>query len=512
MEEIETKPGGMQSQKEKNIRKITQFYYSRSDVQDSIFKFSKNREISPRYFEGFGKRPDTLQFRGDVLGLAKRGATSFHCSEELWKDPLKIKTGMDKKDADELRVGWDLLIDIDCEHGIKYSKLAAESIVESFNQHGIKNVGIKFSGSKGFHILLPWKSFPKNINGLETKDLFPELPRSLVLYMKNYSASILKSKLDVDFEKDFAKSLKTGFICKKCRNFSQEYRNVEFRCEKCQIFEIRKFRMGTRGSLPKCYKCKNELKFKPLDKFLECERCDLNSIKNPENFTREEKDLYSLMGLDLVLVSPRHLFRMPYSLHEKSALVSVVLSYEELKNFKLSDADPLRIKIKDFMPPSEENESAEFVMQALDWIKSAGLDKDYEKKAEGKYQNYKSVKLENLKDSEFPPVILKILEGVGDGKKRAVFALINFFRSIGMEKEELEKRIYEWNDKNEVPLKKGYIGSQLEWSYKRKPLMPPNFSSEFYNGLGAVPNQEEIRLKNPVNYTVRKNFLENKNK
>jgi len=79
-----------------------------------------------------------------------------------------------------------------------------------------------------------------------------------------------------------------------------------------------------------------------------------------------------------------------------------------------------------------------------------------------------------------------------------------------MEKEELEKRLYEWNEKNEVPLKKGYISSQLTWSYQRKPLMPPNFSSEFYQGLGAIPNQEELKSKNPVTYTVKKNFFESR--
>ncbi|PIO07339.1 hypothetical protein COU59_03460, partial [Candidatus Pacearchaeota archaeon CG10_big_fil_rev_8_21_14_0_10_34_12] len=135
----------IESSKEKKIRKITQMYYSNPEVQKAIYEFSKKREISPRYFEGFGKRPDSLQFKGDVFSLAKKGATSFHCSEELWSDPLKIDTGMTKDQADELRIGWDLLIDIDCEHGIKYSKLAAKAIVETFKQHGIKNVGVKFS-------------------------------------------------------------------------------------------------------------------------------------------------------------------------------------------------------------------------------------------------------------------------------------------------------------------------------------------------------------------------------
>jgi len=178
----------------------------------------------------------------------------------------------------------------------------------------------------------------------------------------------------------------------------------------------------------------------------------------------------------------------------------------------MKNADPLRIKIKNFIPNSVENESAEFVMQALDWIKSAGLDKDYERRSEGKYENFKSIKLENLKDTQFPPTIIKILEGVKDGKKRALFALINFFRSIGLEKEELEKRIFDWNKKNETQLKKGYITAQLSWSYRRKPIMPPNFSSDYYQAMGAIPNSEELRLKNPVSYATVKNLEENKKK
>jgi DNA primase catalytic subunit len=33
----------------------------------------------------------------------------------------------------------------------------------------MKNIGIKFSGSKGFHILIPWKAFPEEINGEKSK-------------------------------------------------------------------------------------------------------------------------------------------------------------------------------------------------------------------------------------------------------------------------------------------------------------------------------------------------------
>lgn len=498
-------------EREAKIRSITQLYYSRPDIQKAIFDFSKNREISPRYYEGFGKRPDSFQYKGDVFSLVKKGATSFHCSEELWSDPMKIVTGMSRKDSDEIRIGWDLLIDIDCDQGIEFSKYAAISIVKTFEQHGIKNMGVKFSGSKGFHILLPWKSIPKNINGIETCNLFPEFPRKLAAYIRNYSEKVMRDDLPKDFENRLKNKLKQGYKCKKCGEFAANFLKVEFSCKSCNIFEEKIFRDG-KGVRPNCYKCKRPMEFKPITPFRVCEKCEINSLNEPENFTQAPvNNLYDLMGIDIVLVSPRHLFRMPYSLHEKTSLVSVVIDKDKIMKFdKVKDADPLRAKVKNFMPDCEENEAAELVMQAFDWAKESGFDKEIDKKVNGKYADFKPVKLGKINDSQFPPCIKKILEGVkDDGRKRALFAILNLFRSIGMERVDLEKRIYEWNEKNEIPLKKGYINSQLIWSYRRKPIMPPNCKS-FYQNIGVCsPDKLCSKIKNPVNYVMRKNFIEN---
>jgi hypothetical protein len=78
-----------------------------------------------------------------------------------------------------------------------------------------------------------------------------------------------------------------------------------------------------------------------------------------------------------------------------------------------------------------------------------------------------------------------------------------------MNKEDMENKIYSWNQKNSTPLKKGYIDSQLQWAYKKKPIMPPN-CKEFYSNLGVcMPDNYCQKIKNPVNYTVKKNFLKN---
>lgn len=413
---MEQKP---QSIREQRIRKITQLYYSRPDIQKAMFEFSKNREIVPSYFEGFGKRPDSFQYIGDIFGLVKKGATSFNCSEELWSDPLKIVTGMSETQANELRIGWDLLIDIDSRY-IDYSKISAQIIINLLKFHGIKNIGVKFSGSKGFHIIVPWKAFPEEINEVLAKDMFPEWPRVITKYLIEQTKKQLIEKI-------------------------------------------------TDLTRPSKY---------------------VKDFQAPEKVTP-----------DLVLVSPRHLFRMPYSLHEKTALASVVLSSDEIEDFQLKDADPLKLKVKNFMPDSKKGEAYELLIQALDWHKENNLNEK-----EPKNFDYKPIQLKNLSEQNFPPCIKGILQGLVDGKKRALFILINLLRSVGMERDELEKRTEEWNKKNNPKLKEGYIKSQLSWSYKKKPVMPPN-CKEFYQGIGVCQPDDFCRLiKNPVSYVVRKSF------
>ena len=414
---------GIQSFKEQRIRKITQMYYSRQDVQKTIFEFCKNREICPKYFEGFGKRPDSFQYQGDIFELVKKGTTSFNCSEELWSDPLKIQTGMEKNQLNNLRIGWDLLIDIDSKY-IDYSKISAELVIDFLRFHRIKNIGVKFSGSKGFHILVPWKAFPKEVNEVKTSDMFPEHPRIITRYITE--------------------------------------------------------------------KIKKQL----IEKITDLER--------PSKYVKDFQAPKEVMP-DIMVVSPRHLFRTPYSLHEKTALASVVLNPDEIKDFQLIDADPLKAKIKNFMPDVEEGEASELLMQALDWYRENNLEVEDKKKT----FDYKPIKLSNLSEKNFPPCIQRILNGLSDGQHRSLFALINLFRSVGMDKDELEKRIEDWNKKNNPPIKEGYIKSQLSWNYRRKPIMPSN-CKEFYQGIGdCLPDNFCKLIKNPVNYVIRKNLQAN---
>jgi DNA primase catalytic subunit len=414
----------VKSEREERIRKITHLYYSNPKIQKAMFDFSINREISPRYFEGFGKRPDSFQYTSDIFELVKKGATSFHCSEEHWENPLEIKTGMSEKELNGLRIGWDLILDIDSKY-LDYSKIYAKILIDFLEFSGVSNIGVKFSGSKGFHLIIPWKAFPKEINGVKTSDMFPEWPRILVNYIMEKS----KNKL---------------------------------------IEEITK-------------------------------------LTTPNKYIKDFQAPKEVIP-DLILVSPRHLFRMPYSLHEKTALASVVIDKKRVLEFLPKDADPFKIEVRNFIPDCKEGEAGRLLMQALDWKRETAPSE------EKKNIEYKPIQITDRSEKNFPPCIKKILLGIEDGKKRALFALINFLRSVGTEKDELEKIIYSWNEKNKPPLHAGYLKAQISWALKKKPVMPPN-CREFYQGVGVcVPDELCEKIKNPVNYIVRKNFLSSRGK
>ena len=511
---------------EKRIREITFIYYSRPDIKKAIFDFSQNRECIPRYFEGFGKRPDIFQYEGDILEQVKRGATSFHCSEELWKDPLEISTEMSRQELDSVRIGWDLLLDIDSPY-LEYSKIYAELLIQVLKLHGVENIGVKYSGSKGFHIIIPWKAFPKEIYKQKTKDMFPEWPRIICEYLSSIVKEKLEDKLyDLQGESlvriaEKAGKNKEDLIireCVSCKRPATKKHLITFFCPYCKTERI--MQPKTRRVL-KCPDCSKELIEKKREEIYVCEFCNFNSEKNPEMF--EEKRLVTehFIEADLILVSPRHLFRMPYSLHEKTTLSSIVIDKDKIKNFQITDAKPFKIEIKNFYPDAKEAEAKNLLLQALDWqeqidkqekliqekrFKSTGQENRKISKLAGLER--KKISIPNPTEDILPPCIRLLSKGIKqDGRKRALFLLLNFYTSIGVPYEEIEKRIFEWNEKNYSQLKKGYIQSQINWYIKNTARMPPNCDKTNYRDLNVCkPDELCKRIKNPVNYSVKKYF------
>lgn len=508
-------------EKRDRINQVAYSYYARKDVQQAIFNFCKNRETVPRYFEGFGKRPDIMDYPSDLMLHVKKGATSFHCSEEIWENPLDIVTGMNEQEANKKRIGWDFLIDIDSKY-LDYSKIAAELIIRALSYHGIKNIGVKYSGSKGMHILVPWKAFPKEFGGEKTSEKFPEWPRIIAAYLQEMVKDDLNNSiLQLSDRQTLEKSgeLISKHLCPNCHKELTTQTVSRYLC-KNQKCKSEMTSMKSNRKLLRCPSCNGDMDKVSEEIIYICENCKTNSAKlnaaissfggQTRESDRKEAEIEETLStksyeasVDIVLVSSRHLFRVPYSLHEKTRLASIVLKKEEVKDFNPLMADPLKVEIRDFNPKSEEGEARELLSQALDWQQKK------EKKVRKEF-NGEAINLKNLeiKEEFFPECIKKILSGIKqDGRKRALFILLAFLRSLEMPKEYIESRIDEWNKKNYKPLQDGYIKSQIDWFEKNK-ILPPNCGSHYYKELNI---KCDCGVKNPLSFTIKK-ALQNKGK
>ncbi len=478
-------------------------FYKRADIQQAMVEHALNKEIGVRYGDGFGKRPDIIMYPKEVLELALNGVTSFHASEEIWDNPLSISSEMSRKELDELRIGWDLVLDIDCPDW-EISKLTTHLFIKALKDNEIKEISVKYSGNKGFHIGVPFEVFPQEVAGKKTKDLFPEGPKKIAQYLLNIITTRYVQVKDnkIFFDNDYAFTLselkeKFGeqkFLINKCLKCKKEIKEakkeiIEFICPKCEekIVDDKEFL--------KCKKCNILMnKMEHTKSLCPCGSNEYNSIFDP----------LSIIEVDTILISSRHLFRMPYSLHEKSGLVSLPIDPDKVMQFEKEMAHPNTVTISaiKFMDRNISGESGRrLLLNALDFEVKIEEERDY-----GQEMKFEEVKIESpIKEDFFPPCIKQILNnGLEDGKKRAVFILSNFLGKIGWEKKEIESYLLKWNrEKNRAPLRDNYIVGQMK-SFVAGAKLPPNCSNEaYYKDLGVCHSDALCgRLKNPVNYTI----------
>ncbi len=409
-----------------------QDYYSRDDIQKAILDLAKNREIAGVFKTGsFGNRPNVLVYPNDIIEMVKTGIIEFHSSLERWSNPMALRSD----NYNELRIGWDLILDIDCKE-FEHARLGSMVICKALEKHSIKNYSLKYTGGKGFHIGIPWESIPNIIDYKKAVQLFPDVARHMGLYLKSYT----KDKLGDAFLKKY----KPEELAKQTG--------------------------------------------KPLGKILD----------------EDNIDPFQIIDIDPVLISSRHLFRMPYSINRKTGLVSVPIRPEDLSRFRKDDAHPDMVKVEQkFLEKWKVGEANILVAEAVDWWarKQIAERKSFERK----------VRITKAIPQElFPPCVQNVREGLADGRKRSVFILINFLSTLKWKREDMENLILDWNKKNKPPLPENYIRGQLRWHKNRgKIILPPNCLNEgFYQSFGACkPDNfcgKDRSVKNPVNYPFRK--------
>jgi len=361
--------------------------------------------------------------------------------------------------------------------------------------------------------------------------MFPEWPRAIskyIMYKIRTPYNKEATKLDINFEAlkertNLSKQDVIETICPNCEGSAKKGKIVTYQCPECKSqiqrpnSKITKRKlMCTNNSCPgyleiiekrDYFYCEN-CKYSSFDKKLKSDKKVIHTKEAKqssysENF-EEQISGAKMASLDLVLVAPRHLFRAPYSLHEKTRLASVTITKDQIDSFNPKDANPLKIKIKDFYPKTNEAEATHLLESALAWKKIH--DEQDQQEIKKKYKTYEKidVKPDSIPENLFPKPIKKLLKGLQEGRKRGLFVLLTFLRSLNFSPEYINKKIREWNDLNDPPLKEGYVKSQINWHLKqRKQILPPNYRNDnFYKDLKLIDVYP--KEKNPIPEVLRK--------
>ncbi|MEM5766543.1 MAG: hypothetical protein QW423_02845 [Candidatus Aenigmatarchaeota archaeon] len=415
-------------------------WYSRESVLKAIVEAAKNREVVAVYHDGiFGKRPDMLQYIQDILQSVAKGAISFHGSLERWQQPMKLDVGLSKAQLDAMRIGWDVLFDVDVDD-FEIAKATVRQLIEAFKDHGVSSYSVKFTGGSSFHVGIPFEALPEKINAQPTAAQYPEILQKIIEYVKWYIKDQLKEEISALAKPEEIASK----IGKTLKDITENGEIAPFKIISMDIF----------GS--------------------------------------------------------RHLFRLPYSLHEKTFNVSLPIKPEQVDRFEVQQALPEKVKVEEkfLVAKSSLHDAEALVIEALDWST-----KHLVETREEIPKIFVRKKVKTIPEDLFPPCIKSILQGLSDGRKRGLFVLTNFLKNAGWNLDKIENKILEWNSKNIPPLRNSYLRTQLRWHFRQeRNLLPPNCNNEnFYKSMGVckpdelcTDNSDKIMIKNPVNYPFKK--------
>jgi len=420
-----------------NLKLVARKVYSNKEIRELLYNFFSHREVMVRTAQNKVIRPAPVINEADIMALVNIGAISFHASIDKY-DQERIGEGTYNI------VGRDLVVDIDIKYlpkdlGYEHPYELAKEIVKVMYDHVLsrmhcKSLWIKYSGNRGFHIVIPYEEIPKTILGLPFNEYALVFHRSLLLLLKYIAYSYLEDSVLMD--------------------------------------------------------------------------------------TRETVTSEDIVDIDLQIASPRHMIRAPYSVHEKTGLVSVVVPIKGLMSFDIESAKP---PIDEIIPlPSEYIENNEFIEDILVYtfivsssefrlenvFRELSL-KKLAKKIRTRHAYYRK-KLSKINYEDiYPPCVRRMLEGLEDGRKRSLFHLTTFFKAIGLPADEVLLKLKEWNQKNKEPLSDKMIEYTVKYHYdenrKYLPYSCQRIKEEFGDTICKPDKYCKLyQVKHPLSYFYKR--------
>ena len=428
----------MKAPSKRYLKDLSRKWYSRDDVAEFIYEYicKHCRESMGFDVDGRVSRPLYVYHPEDVIDYAGVIA-SYHASI----DRYEVYPGLVRDLPPS--VGWDLIIDIDCKPlQLSDAKLEAWELAKHLTTEFIRflvytfyedNVYVKYSGNRGFHIIIPWESLPREVLGYSLLDYKEELYKTVLIFVRDLIECIYHDLLKSYYE--------------------------------------------------------------PISKY----------------------PFHEYVDVDLHVASPRHMIRVPYSINEKTGLVSVIIPNDDLDDFVPEENATIDID-KVYFPKIKNQENLymyDFFIYALLYrlYHFIAASEDQRSRYVGllynSFKNGVDVPIENEEDL-YPPCIRNILEGLEDGRKRSLFVLVNFFRLIGKSPSETMNILQEWNKRNAEPLRDRLLEYAVQYHYDRSKYLPYSCQRmrEELGDIGVCKPDEVCSLvKNPVSYFFRKKAL-----
>ncbi|MBR9700836.1 hypothetical protein GOV11_03145, partial [Candidatus Woesearchaeota archaeon] len=373
---------------------------------------------------------------------------------------------------------------------------------------------VKFSGNKGWHIGIPFEAFPPVMLSAEGEDiptssLFPELPRAIAGYLVEYIGNTENGLVKMDQDKvTFGGKIKSSLsdLAKKVGKSKDDLigrydpKTGKFISKTEGFYQLM---CGSCGHHGKRYA--QDEKEKVEEKDHACPKCgtymDWHSLSRGDVETKDIQYRFrvdQVVEIDTILLASRHLYRMPYSLHEKSVLASVVIDPDDILTFKKEDADPNSVEFsRMFLDPETSAGDADTLARKA-WEYS--LREQPQQRPRGEFEEVG----EAIPEDKFPPCIKGILAGLPDGRKRSMFALTNFLKVCGWTDAMIDDKLHEWNEKNPEKLREVVLTGHMKQVRKRKERVPPPNCRAFYQEIGICkPDQTCATIKNPAQYSVK---------
>jgi len=155
-------------------------WYEEPDIQRAVLVQLAGREVWVNAENYASPRPRVVRSPVELLSLIPRNrASSVYGSVESFRDPALL--GAERLET--LRSGWDFVLDIDSSQGIEEAKHCTEAILRLLVSYDIRSARVKFSGRRGFHIMIDGEAFDCFRTKAEFIQAYPTVPLQVARFI-----------------------------------------------------------------------------------------------------------------------------------------------------------------------------------------------------------------------------------------------------------------------------------------------------------------------------------------